>query len=138
MNCSIAFQNFISAVDIDNDEQTEQLATRLTVTDEPDLLRLLSNADANRRWWAVRALALCGTQTAIPGLQSALTDEDATLRAAAALTLSHLYTRTPDAVRPLLDRLAAKLADDEGVVRQAVTDALIMCGDDAVPALTQV
>src|SRR5258708_7322480 len=135
MNHSVAFQNFIAAIDSDNDEQAEQQASHLTTTDEADLLNLLATTDANQRWWAVRALALCGTAAAVSGLQNALDDQDAALRAVAALAFGHLFTRTPDAVRPFLTRLATKLTDDDGMVRQAVADALVMGGDDAVPAL---
>lgn len=135
MNHSVAFQNFSAAIERDNDEQTEQQASHLTASDEPDLLNLLAATDANRRWWAARALALCGTAAAIPGLQAALNAEDAALRATAALALGHLATREPDAIRPLLAELAAKLKDDEGMVRQTVADALVMCRDEAVPAL---
>ncbi len=138
MKHSIALQNFLAAIDSEQDEQAEAQASHLTAADEPDLLSLLSTTDANRRWWAVRALALWGTPTAILSLQSALVDEDAALRAAAALALGHLATRAPAAVRPTLAGLAAKLADDEGMVRQAVADALVMCGDDAVPALVAI
>ncbi|MCX6050123.1 MAG: HEAT repeat domain-containing protein [Chloroflexi bacterium] len=135
MNHSAAFQNFITAIDRDSDELAEQQATLLTAADEPDLLDLLAQTDENRQWWAVRALARCGTAAATPGLQATLHVQDAALRATAALALGHLYGRAPDTVRPLVAELAAKLTDDEGIVRQAVADALVMCGDDAVPAL---
>jgi len=110
----------------------------LTPTDEPTLLPLLSAAHADQRWWATRALAFCGTQAAVPSLVAALDDQDAALRATAALALGHLYLREPDAVRPVLDQVATKLADEEGVVRQTIADALAMCGDAAVPALAHV
>jgi HEAT repeat protein len=68
----------------------------------------------------------------------ALNDTDPTVRAVVALALGHLYQRAPDAVRGVLDTLATHLADDDGAVRQAVADALALCGDDAVPALATI
>jgi HEAT repeat protein len=138
MHESPTFQKFSAAVAADDDTQAEQLATQLTPTDEAALLHLLQTADANRQWWAVRALALCGTAAALAGLVKALDEPDPALCAAAALALGHLYTREPATVRPVLETVAAKLTNDDGMVRQAVADALIMAGDDAVPALAQV
>jgi len=138
MSETVTFQKFLNAIAADNDDQTEQVVTELTPTDEAALLALLQAPDANQRWWAARALAHCGTDAAVPGLVVALSDEDHTLRAAAALALGHLYTRAPDAVRPVLEQVAAKLTDNDGVVRQTVADALAFCGNDAVPALAQI
>lgn len=138
MNQSLAVQKFITAIDADQDDQTEALVAQLTPADEPTLLSLLQAAALDQRWWAARALAFCGTQAAVPSLVAALEDEDAALRAAAALALGHLYRREPTAVRPVIDQVAAMLADEEGVVRQTIADMLVMCGDEAVPALSQV
>lgn len=138
MGESVAFQQFLAAIAADQDEQTEPLVAQLTVTDEAALLVLLPAADGNQRWWAARALAYCGTGNAVSGLLTALNDEDHAVRAAAALALGHLYTREPEAVRAMIEPLAAKLTDDDGVVRQTVADALAMMGNDAVPVLAQV
>ena len=138
MNQSLAFQKFMAAVDADDDQQTETLVAQLTPTDETALLPLLQASSADRRWWAARALAACGTQAAVPGLLAALDDADAALRAIAALTLGHLAAREPEVVYPVLDQVATKLMDEEGSVRQTIADALAMCGDAAVPALAHV
>ena len=138
MDHPAAFQNFYAAILADNDEQTEQKVADLTTVDEMAILALLSTTDANQRWWAVRALAHCGTAVSAPGLIERLADRDVTLRAAAALALGHLVQREPALAQPVLTPLAARLADDEAVVRQAAADALVLCGDSAVPMLAQV
>src|SRR5436853_7346199 len=107
MHESPTFQKFIAAVEADDDAEAEQLATQLTPIDEAALLPLLQTADANQQWWAVRALALCGTAAALTGLLKALAAADPALRAAAALALGHLYTREPATVRPVLEAVAA-------------------------------
>jgi len=132
------FQQFVAAITADNDEQTEQIVTQMTSSDEPTLLDWLQTADANGRWWAVRALAVCGTNAALPHLLDTLADPDPALRAVTALTLGALYRREADAIAPLLDTLANRLTDDDGMVRQAVADALAQCGDAAVPALARI
>ena len=76
MNQSLAFQKFMAAVDLDQDEKTEASVTELTSTDEPALLSLLNVGHADQRWWAARALAFCGTQAAVPGLVAALDDKE--------------------------------------------------------------
>jgi HEAT repeat protein len=86
----------------------------------------------------VRALAVCGRPTAVPGLEARLTDVDPAVRAAALLALAHLHQRWPEAVTPALDRAAECLRDDDGLVRQVAADALAQCGDDAVPALARI
>ncbi|MFN8495469.1 MAG: HEAT repeat domain-containing protein [Caldilineaceae bacterium] len=138
MSETITFQKFLNAIAADHDDQTEQLVPQLTPADEAALLALLQAPDMNQRWWAARALAHCGTSTAVPGLLAALDHEDSALRSAAALALGHLYIGEPDAVRPVLDQIAAKLSDDDGMVRQTAADALVLCGNDAVPALAQI
>ena len=71
MNQASILQQFIAAIDADNDEQTEALAPQLTSGDETALLVLLAAPDVNHRWWAARALALWGT------LANSLTEIDA-------------------------------------------------------------
>jgi len=138
MDESTQFQQFTAATLAADDEQTERLVTQLTANDEPALLRLAQSSNADQRWWAVRALALWTTDLSAPTLLTALQDSDPALRAITALTLGQLYRRAPDVVRPLLEAIADRLTDDDGMVRQAVADALAGCGDDAVPALAQI
>ncbi|MCS6826617.1 MAG: HEAT repeat domain-containing protein, partial [Caldilinea sp.] len=106
--------------------------------DEPALIELLSSPEENERWWALRALAACGSANAAAPIARCLDDPVTAVRAAAALALAHLHRRYPSEVTPLLEQVAARLADEEGMVRQIAADALAMCGDDAVPALARI
>lgn len=128
---------FLSAIDAD-DDGAEALVSELTPADEPALLDLAQSNDADQRWWAVRSLAAVGGPAAIPAIDAALTADDPSLRACAALAVGHLHARQPQAATSLLAHLADLLADDDGFVRQAAADGLALCGDDAVPALAEV
>lgn len=130
------FEQFLDAVDIEDDDAAEALVMRLTGQDERSLIELFTDAqNPDRRWWAVRALALYGTGDAISVLVTALDDRDDGVRAAAALALANLHERAPQTVNPALDQVARLLADPQGFVRQAATDSLTKCGDDAVDTL---
>jgi HEAT repeat protein len=128
----------LAAIKRGNDEVTEEMVQRLTESEEPALLAWLHAADADQRWWALRALAHCGTAAAAPEVEALLHSDDPALRAAAAMALGELHTRAAEAVNPKLDGLAACLTDEDGQVRQAVADALARCGDDAAPALASI
>ena len=130
--------NLLDAIDAGDDERAERAALQLTAADEPALLALIAADDSDRRWWAVRGLAVCGGTQAVPALLAALGDGDAGVRAAAAMALAVLHQRVPAAVEPHLGATARLLADDDGMVRQAAADTLAQCGDDAVPALAAV
>ncbi len=138
MNQSPLFIAFLTAIDADHDEATESLALQLTPGDADAMLPLLDSPNPDRRWWAVRALALCGAEAALPAVAARLADTEAGVRAAALLALMHLHARHPVAAAPWLDQAAASLADDDGLVRQSAADALAQCGDDAVPALARI
>jgi len=125
----------IRAIDAEDDEACEALVQALTAADSPPLIVLAADPAADRRWWAVRALAAVGADTAAPALAHCLADADLSVRAAAALSMGHVHPRAPEAVAPWLEQVAALLADDSGLVRQAAADGLALCGDDAVPAL---
>jgi HEAT repeat protein len=131
-------QELLAAVARQDDEEAERLAQLLTLTDEPALLELLVSTNEDERWWAVRGLALAGSQRCISQLGLSLHDEAPAVRAAAALSLAQLHARYAMDVVPQLDAVANLLADDEGYVRQAAADSLAQCGDDAVPALGHV
>jgi HEAT repeat protein len=128
-------QALLTAILAQDDDAAEQRIAQLTPADEPTLLVWLAANNPDQRWWAARALAQWGSTAAVAPLCTALADDDPAVRAVAALALGHLHQRVPDAVRPVLERLAAQLADDDGTVRQAAADALARCGDDALPAL---
>ncbi len=131
-------QELLAAIARQDDEEAERLAQLLEPADEPVLLELLESTNEDERWWAVRGLALAGSQRCIPQVGQSLHDEAAAVRAAAALALSQLYARCPMEVVTELDAVATLLADDEGYVRQAAADSLAQCGDDAVQALGHV
>jgi HEAT repeat protein len=99
---------------------------------------MAQSADGEERWWAVRGLALVGGVESIVSLAERLRDGQPNVRAAAALALAHLHSRSPEAVVEQLDTVAELLYDEEGYVRQAAADSLALCGDDGVPALGRV
>ena len=129
------FAALLTAIDAGDDERCEALVQRLTSADSQLTIPLAADADSDRRWWAVRALALVGADSAVPALVNCLDDDDPGVRAAAAMSLGHVYRRAPEAVTAHLEQVAALLADDNGIVRQAAGDGLALCADDAVPAL---
>ncbi len=128
----------VNAIAADNDQQAETIVLQLSPDAEPALRELLQAGNADQQWWAIRALAHCGTEASVPALLSALTDDDAALRTVAALAIGSLYPRLTQSLTPHLAQLAARLADDDGTVRQAAADALIHCGDGAIEALVAV
>lgn len=91
--------------------------------------------DGDKRWWGVRGLAQVGDAQAIPVVVAGLADDDAGVRAVAALALASLFQRHPAEVRPCLPGLSDLLADDDGLVRQSAADSLAQCGDGAVEVL---
>lgn len=138
MNLTTQFYTFLAAIAADDDERTERCALALTPADESPLVDLLSSPNDEERWWAIRALAACGSANVAIPVAQCLDDPVPAVRAAAALALAHLHRRHPTDVASLLDRVAARLSDEEGLVRQVAADALAMCGDDAVPSLARV
>ena len=139
MSQEVRKEQFLQAIAIDVDEVVEDVAYRLQPKDEEWLIDLALAGDANQRWWAVRALALCGSILCLPMLIERLNDPDAGVRAVTLLALAHLHDRlSAEALRPAFAPMANCLADDEGYVRQAATDALALCGDDAVDVLAEV
>jgi HEAT repeat protein len=97
----------------------------------PALRPLLTDADPDRRWWAVRTFALIGDEDAARLIIERLTDDDEPTRCAAALGLGELrYSQATAA-------LVARLADDSGWVRDCAADALAMIGEPAIPALVE-
>lgn len=126
---------WLAALARQDDDEAERLSAELMPADEAALIQLASARDEDGRWWAVRGLALVGGATCVPQLATRLHDEQASVRAAAALALAHLHDRLPAAVTAYLDGVAELLADEQGYVRQAAADSLALCGDDGVPAL---
>lgn len=126
------------AIAADQDKTAESLIHHLTPEAEPILRQWLQTGNADQQWWAVRALAVCGTAESIPALLAALKAPDPALRTVAALALGTLYGQLALHLTPHLSYLADQLADEDGMARQAAADALIHCGDGAIDALVAV
>jgi len=124
-------QALLDAIAADDDEEAERIARLFAIQPHvlPALRPLLADPDANRRWWAVRSLALIGGDEAERLLSDHLADPDESTRCAAALGLGQL--RTAAAV-PLL---CNQLTDPSGWVRDSAADALALIGEPALPAL---
>ena len=128
-----AIQALLDAIDAGDDEAAERLA--LTCAGQtallPALRPLLADAEPDRRWWAVRTLAVVGGEEAGALLLSRLSDPDEATRCAAALGLGQLRTSAA------IPALTAQLGDANGWVRDTAADALAMIGEPALPALVE-
>ncbi len=126
-------QSLLDAVASGDDEKAEAGARACAGQQRllPALRPLLADVDDDRRWWAVRALALIGGPQAGPLLVERLVDRDPAVQCAAALGLGE---RGFEAAVP---ELIGRLADPNGWVRDCASDALAMIGDGAVPGLVE-
>ena len=126
-------QTLLAAIAAENDEQAERVVHAFATLPGvlPALRPLLGDPDANRRWWAVRALAVIGGDQAERLLAEHLSDADEPTRCAAALALGHLHS---DAGIPVL---LVALTDVSGWVRDSAADALAMIGVPALPGLVE-
>ncbi|MEM7132891.1 MAG: HEAT repeat domain-containing protein [Chloroflexota bacterium] len=152
-------EQLISAIKRGEDDKADWLCQMLTSQAEPRLIALASDRtishqahiDPNEaRWWSIRALALCGGAEAIPLLRSALQDVNDEIRAAAALAIGQIYSRldnstsemsaivAPDMVGSWAHEIAPLLSDEEGFVRQAAADALVLLGNHSIEVLGSV
>jgi HEAT repeat protein len=117
-----------------DDEAREQAALGLKKLGEQaagPLHALLQADDADRRWWAARALAALGGQTSVALLIETLSDSDPDVRACAALGLGALAAS--EAAIPLTQLLA----EESAYVGRIAGNALIQIGQPAVPALIE-
>lgn len=136
MQSSQGVEQLLAAVANDDDATAEVAVTVLTIEDEPRLLTLLQEGSPDQRWWAARALALCGTAKSIAPLFALTTAASADLRSVAAMAISALAQRLDgDQLQPHLANLTPLLNDPDGMVRQVAADALAQCGNMAIPAL---
>ena len=128
-----AVQALLDAIDAGDDEAAEHVAQTCAGQTAllPALRPLLADADPDRRWWAVRTLAVIGGEEAGALLMSRLSDPDEATRCAAALGLGQL--RAAAAVPALM----AQLGDANGWVRDTAADALAMIGEPALSALVE-
>jgi HEAT repeat protein len=126
------FQRFLEAIAAGDDARTEEAALALADGGEgvlPSLRDLLTDADPDRRWWAVRGLAAVGGPVAEEALIAALEDADPDVRACAVVALADL--RPAEAVGPL----TAHLSDPSAYVGRLAADALAQFGPVAADAL---
>jgi hypothetical protein len=126
---------FADSVERGDDARSEEAALavgRLGDAALPVLRDWLAGDNADRRWWACRALAAVGTLVARELLVAALEDPDPAVRACAAQGLGEL--RAEEAVAGLVLRLA----DSSPLVSRVAADGLARIGAPAVPALIAV
>lgn len=129
---SDALKLFVERIAAGDDVQTEEAALALAHLGDaalPSLRDLVTDADSDRRWWAVRALAVVGTQAARELLIATLDDPDRDVRACAAHGLGEL------GVAEAVDGLVRRLADSSPFVCRVAADSLARIGTPAVPAL---
>lgn len=138
----------IEAIRREDDEEAEAACRKLKAEAATSLMKMaIGEAGAHppdvdrqeARWWAIRGLALCGDERAVPLLVAALGDANAEVRAAAALAIAEIAQRRPQAENAHLSSgmkaIARLLNDEQGFVRQAAADALVRFGDEALPLL---
>ena len=128
-----AIQALLDAIDAGDDEAAERVAQTCAGQTAllPALRPLLADAEPDRRWWAVRTLAVIGGEEAGALLMSHLSDPDEATRCAAALGLGQLRATAA------IPALTAQLGDANGWVRDTAADALAMIGEPALPALVE-
>jgi HEAT repeat protein len=126
-------QALLDAVAAGDDEQAERVALAFATQPFvlPALRPLLGDPSPDRRWWAVRSLALIGGPEAERLLIERLSDEDEPTRCAAALALGQLRAEAA------IPHLLAALRDASGWMRDSAADALSLIGDQALPALVE-
>jgi len=135
---SLAVRRFFAVLKTDDDEAIEGAVHLLAPSDEGALLVRLAGAEAESRWWLLRALAHCGSATALPAVAAATHAATPALRVVATMTLGRLVQRRPEQAAPYWGQLTAGLSDEDGMVRQVATDSLAQCGNAAIAALVQV
>ena len=138
MSIDALLTQLANAIDAEEDKTAEALVKELTPEAEPTVRQWAQSGNADQRWWAVRALAQCGTAQSIPTLLGTLTDADPALRAVTALAIGTLHAQLGASLTPHLAQLAERLTDEDGMARQAAADALIHCGDSAIESLVAV
>ncbi len=124
-------EELLAAIASGDDEAAERIVQALAGRRDliPALRPLLVDGDADRRWWAVRSLALMGGPEAEEAAIQRLSDPDEATRCAAALALGQMRAASG------IPALAARLADPSGWVRDSAGDALAMIGEPALPTL---
>ena len=132
---SANLQSLILNLTFGNDEVAENCVNQISALGEsalPALFDLMDSADPEKRWWALRTLAMIPHPGVLPRLRGALQDSESAIRHCAALGLSQQPSKEsiPD--------LIALLGDDDHLLSRLAGDALITNGGDAVPALIEI
>jgi HEAT repeat protein len=96
------------------------------------LQKLFAHAEADLRWWALRAAAEVPSEESKTLLVAGLADEDADVRCCAALGLRH--QPTPEAIPGLIKQLGSS----NKLLARLTADALTSIGEMAVPELLEV
>jgi HEAT repeat protein len=130
-------ERFDAAAVAGQDAQAEALADLLTADDLPVLHHMLESGHMDRCWWGIRGLAKVGNADSIPQVVDQLHHADPAIRSAAAMALGEMHARHAQAVTPHLSQLVDLLADSDGLAGQAASNALALCGDDAVNVLAE-
>ncbi len=132
---SETFNTFLDSLAAGDDARSERAALALGREGDAALAQLcdlLTDADPDRRWWATRAMAAIGTETAREQLVIVLSDPDPYVRACAAQGLGDL--KAEQAVAGLV----RCLADASPLVSRIAADSLARIGAPAVPFLITV
>lgn len=127
-------QSLISSLTSGNDQIAENSVSQIAALGEtalPALFDLMDSPDPERRWWALRALAVIPHPEVPPRLREALQDPDPAVRQCAALGLSQQPT-----AEAILD-LITLMDDQDRLLARLAGDALIAAGNQAVPALIE-
>ncbi len=125
-------QPLISQLISGNDEVAEASVEQIAALREtalPALFDLMDSANPEKRWWALRTLALIPHPGVPRRLREALHDSDLAVRQCAALGLSQ-----QPSVEAIPD-LSALLSDKDRLLARLAGDALISNGREALPAL---
>lgn len=118
-----------------SDKRAEEAALRLAAAGSLSfeiLKELLSDTDADIRWWATRTLAEIRAPESISLLLQALRDPLPAVQQCAAVALRH--QADSKAIPQLIDALSSS----DRLLARLAGDALIAVGKDAVPTLIEI
>jgi HEAT repeat protein len=118
-----------------NETHAEQAVHGLAVLGQPavsPLTAMAASADADTRFWAVRALAAIDQPDCVKPVIEALHDDDEAVRCCAAVALRE---RPATQAVPVL---ATLLASPDRMLARLAADALVAAGKPATPALLDV
>jgi HEAT repeat protein len=128
-------QDLLAQLTSGEDERAEAAIAGLAALGKeavPNLQQLMTSADPDRRWWAVRALAEIKAGPVPALLLQALTDADLAVRQCAALALRR--QPAPQALPELINALDGP----DPLLAGLAADALTALGSEAVLALLEV